>query len=299
MLAATQQLMRDADLSGDPREALRTAYGFYGTIGETSGFPSAHGGYIVQDEHMQIAQYGRSGDLRFIVVDHMISNGYQSWLWDGWAEVGGWAPDDATIVQARSAYTSGPLRELALSHDGDVRTTFLERIAREAPEERAALADNHIATLSATSHRLLLQAIDQMRARVGDGDAAFIAESWRATNQHSIFIHEGRHVLDKATYRVDHGLSDEELEFRAKLSELALADYPRLPLSSISSVNVGDGTSHGNANARILTAYRDWMNAHPGEIAGYDASVPALAQLDKLTDDQIRAVAHSIDPDAH
>lgn len=298
--AAMRKLMRDAHLSGDAHAALLAAYGYYGTdVGLTSGFPSLHAGYVVQDDHMHIVQYGRGGDLRFIVVENMLANGYQSWLWDGWAAVGGWAPDAATIVQVRPAYTNGPLQELALSHPGDARTRYLARIESEQPSERAALANNAVATLSATSHRLTLQAVDQMAARVGADDAAFIAESWRATNQHSIFIHEGRHVLDKATYHDAHTLSDEELEFRAKLSELALSDYPRLPLASVSGVNVGDGTSHGNANARILTAFRDWMNAHTSEVAGFDASVPALAQLDKLSDDQIRAVARSIDPDAH
>jgi hypothetical protein len=296
--AATRRLMRDAGLHGDPQQALLDAYGLYGTIGETGGFPSLHAGYIVQDDRARVEQYGRSGELRFIAIDHMLANGYQGWLWDGWAEAGGWAPDDATIVQVRSAYTTGPLSELALSRSGPSRDRYLARIARQEAQERVALANNAVASLTAMSARLNLQAVDAMAARTHGDDAAFIAEAWRATLQHSIFIHEGRHVLDKATFRGAQALSDEELEFRAKLSELALADYPQLALSNISAVNVGDGTPHGNANARILTAYRDWMGAHAGEIAGYDASAPALAQLDKLSDDQIRSVARVLDPAA-
>lgn len=38
------------------------------------------------------------------------------------------------------------------------------------------------------------------------------------------------------------------------------------------------------------------MRAHPSEIAGYDATKPALPPLDKLTDDQMRAIARSLDP---
>jgi hypothetical protein len=296
--SATQRLMRDAGLQGDPQQALLDAFGLYGTIGETGGFPSLHAGYVVQDDRARVEQYGRSGDLRFIAIDHMLANGYQGWLWDGWAEAGGWAPDDATIVQVRSAYTRGPLNDLALSRPGPSRDRYLARIARQEPQERAALANNAVASLSATSARLNLQAVDAMAARAHGDDAAFIAEVWRATLQHSIFIHEGRHVLDKATFRGAQALSDEELEFRAKLSELALADYPRLALSNMSAVNVGDGTPHGNANARILTAYRDWMGAHVSEIAGYDAGAPALGQLDKLSDEQIRAVARALDPAA-
>jgi hypothetical protein len=296
--AATQRLMRKAGLHGDPQQAMLDAYGLYGTIGETGGFPSLHAGYVVQDDRARVEQYGRSGDLRFIAIDHMLANGYQAWLWDGWAETGGWAPDDATIVQVRSAYTTGPLNELAISRPGASRDRYMARIVRQEPQERAALANNAVASLSATSARLNLQAVDAMAARTHGDDAAFIAEAWRATLQHSIFIHEGRHVLDKATFSGTRALGDEELEFRAKLSELALADYPRLALSNISAVNVGDGTPHGNANARILTAYRDWTGAHTGEIAGYDAGAPALAQLDKLSDNQIRTVARALDPAA-
>lgn len=299
ILAAQTRLMRDAGLSGDPDRALLETYGFYGTIGETGGFPSLHAGYVVQDDRAHVEQYGRSGDLRFIAIDHMLANGYQAWLWDGWAETGGWAPDGATIVQVRSAYTTGPLNELAISRPGASRDRYLARIARQDPQERAVLANNAVASLSATSSRLNLQAVDAMAARMHGDDGAFIAEAWRATMQHSIFIHEGRHVLDKATFSGAHALGDEELEFRAKLSELSLADYPRLALSNISAVNVGDGTPHGNANARILTAYRDWIGAHAAEIPNYDASAPALSQLDKLSDDQIRTVARSLDPAAH
>ncbi len=295
--AAVQQLMREGGINGDPQQALLEAYGLYGVIGETGGFPSLHAGYVVQDERAHIEQYGQTGEIHFIAIDHVLANGYQSWLWDGWAETGGWTPDDRTIVQVREAYTSGPLNELALSAPGASRDRFLARIAREAPQERAALANNAIVSLTATSHRLELQAIDAMATRTHGDETAFVAEAWRATLQHSIFIHEGRHVLDKARFRGPEALGDEELEFRAKLSELALADYPRLALSTISAVNVGDG-AHGAANARILRAYRDWMGAHASEIAAYDQTLPALAQLDKLSDDQIRFIARALDPAA-
>ena len=36
--------------------------------------------------------------------------------------------------------------------------------------------------------------------------------------------------------------------------------------------------------------------AHPDQVAGYDPARPALSQIDKLSDAQIRAVAASLDP---
>jgi hypothetical protein len=38
------------------------------------------------------------------------------------------------------------------------------------------------------------------------------------------------------------------------------------------------------------------LHAHRAEIAGLDATRPLLPQLDKLTDEQLRAAARSMDP---
>ncbi|MEQ1709333.1 MAG: hypothetical protein ABL864_13485 [Terricaulis sp.] len=295
IMSAMGALMSGAGLSGDPRAALAEAFGLYGTIGETSGYPSLHAGHLVQDEHARIEQYGQSAELRFIAIDNMISNGFESWLWDGWAEAGGWAPDNATIVQVRSAYTDGPISALRRVRPGPARERFLARIEAAAPSERAALANGAIASLTATSDRLELQALNEIAAHTGASDEAFLAEHWRASLQHSIFNHEGRHVLDKARHHGLGSLSDTELEYRAKLSELALSDYPRLALSNISGGARGD-TPHGRANTRVLRAIKRWMHSHRREIAGLDSAAPELSQLQLLSNDQIRVIARDLDP---
>lgn len=293
VIAAMQTLMRDAGLSGDPRVALREAYGLYGTIGETSGYPSLHAGHLTQNEAFTVEQYGRRGELRFTVVDNMLANGFESWLWDGWAQTGGWSPDAATIVQVRSAYADGPLNALALARPGVARDRALERMNRNSAAERAALENTDIANLPAVSTRLQLQTIDSIYTGVNGDQDAFLAEHWRAVVQHSITIHEGRHALDRAAAP---DLESEELEFRAKLSELALADYPRLALANLVDGAVGANTGHGQANARILRLFANWMAANTAQINGFDANTPALMQLDKLTNEQIRAVARAADP---
>ena len=75
--SAMGRLMQNASLSGDPKTALANAYGIYGSLGETSGYPSMHGGHLVQDEHLDVAQYGHHAQLRFIVIDNMVSNGFE------------------------------------------------------------------------------------------------------------------------------------------------------------------------------------------------------------------------------
>lgn len=290
IVAAVNALMQAAGLSGDPQQALRDAYGLFGTVGEASNYPSLHGGHLVQDEAMSVAQYGRSGALRFIVIDNMIANGFESWLWDGWAQAGGWANDDG-IVQVRSAYTGGPLQMLQRSRPGAARDRMVAGIEALAATEHTALGRDGVAELPSTSDRLELQAIDQIAARTGGDDAAFIAEAWRATVHYSITLHEGRHALDNA----EGNFSSETLEFRAKLSQIALSDTPRLGLANVAGGAQPD-TPHGNANRRVLEGFRRWMRSHRDEIAGFDPSRPTLTQLHLLTDDQIRAAARSIDP---
>jgi hypothetical protein len=283
-------LMQATGLSGDPRTVLAENLGLYGSLGETSGYPSLHGGHLAEDRNISVDEYGHHGELRFIVIDNMLANGYESWLWDGWAQAGGWSGDGA-IVQIRSAYTDGPLGSLRNTRPGPSREAFLTRLHQHEAEERTALGRDGVASLPATSARLEDQVYQQIAQRVGADDGAFIAEVWRATNQYSIAMHEGRHAIDNANGH--HNAPD--LEYWAKLSQIALADYPRLGLASVAGQQLGD-TPHGIGNRRVLEAYRLWMRAHRGEITGFDASQPTLSQLDKLTDTQIVAVARSIDP---
>ena len=105
---------------------------------------------------------------------------------------------------------------------------------------------------------------------------------------------EGRHALDGLS---SEKLDSEELEFRAKLSEVAFSERPRVSFGGIFNPNMADKTSpHGRANKRIAKGILDWMNAHAGEIAALDANRPRLPQFDKLTDDQMRAAMRSMDP---
>ncbi|MBX3428258.1 MAG: hypothetical protein KF779_01615 [Hyphomonadaceae bacterium] len=290
--AAMGALAQTLGVEGDPRVAFAEMFGIYGSLGDTGGYPSLHGGHFVQEEHIRVSQYGRSGEVRFIVIDHMVSNGFESWLWDGWAETGGWSSSDNAIVQIRSSYTDGPLNALRRTRPGPERERFLANNARAAADERAALGRDGLAQLPATSDRLEQQVYDRIAVQVGEDNEAFIAEVWRATNQTSIESHEGRHELDKANQP---GLSDAQLEFRAKLSQIIFADYPRLGLASVAGGLMNE-SAHGIGNRRVLEGYRRWMRAHRNDIAGFDRSQPALSQLDKLTDEQIVAIARGMDP---
>lgn len=300
---ATAALLSEIGASGDSDQVLLRGYGLHGTVGETGGFPSVHLGHATEDRRQPIQQYGHAADVRFIVLDNMLSNGFESWLWDGYAAAGGWTSAGPVIVQVRPEYTSGPLRSWRLFGDTPDRERLSKRRAELARGDAERLRSTGVAYLPGVADRLRLQIADQIGARVsaqtgGSADLrrAFLAEAWRASVDQSILVHEGRHALDRKLVRGLGRLNDKNLEHRAKLSELALADYPRLALSNINESGIGGPAPHSRANADILKRYADWIDTHREQVQAYDPATPPLAQIDKLTDAQIRSIARSLDP---
>jgi hypothetical protein len=288
---------------GDPEKALHDAFGLHWMEGQTGGVESVHMGHVVEDAPYQVVQYGRHGTVRFISIDNMISNGYQSWLWDGLAQTGGWSENENDIVQIRASYTNGPLQALA-TYDPDVAKKRAADLADADARDREALKKPGAVYLPALQMRLQDEARDQLTA-AAKAEAAktgqpyeriFLKMYWDAEVGHSIYIHEGRHALDHQEYKGDHVLQGADLEFRAKLSEIELATYPRMPLDNILSADIGDDTAHGVADARIMQGLSDWIDAHRGEVPGFDPAVPAAEQIDKLSDDQMRGIAKGMDP---
>jgi hypothetical protein len=78
----------------------------------------------------------------------------------------------------------------------------------------------------------------------------------------SFLGHEAQHFADKRRFA---GLSDWELEFRAKLVELVQADGTSAKLLARFADTQGDdaGVPHGYANGRVIAALREALGADP------------------------------------
>ncbi|MEO8880124.1 MAG: hypothetical protein ABI446_06965 [Gemmatimonadaceae bacterium] len=111
-------------------------------------------------------------------------------------------------------------------------------------------------------------------------------------DESSIFAHEGRHAIDKTLHIADS--SAKNLEYQAKLSEIAFAPLPKLALAGILGANLGDDTPHGIANAKLLRGLLDWMRHH-GFSEGA-AELPLPLRIPTLTDSQLRSAARALDP---
>jgi hypothetical protein len=302
---AAEAMLADAaaGLPGkEPRTALRAAFGLHWMIGETGGVASVHIGHVVEDTRYQVVQFGRRGEVQFVSIDNLLSNGYQSWLWDGDAATGGWS-ELGGIVQIRSSYTPDALLALA-SFDPIVAAKAAADMVGLRQRDAEALKAKPVVFLPALQARLAQQSREQVAAKAraeaartgAPYERTFLKTYWDAEIGHSIYIHEGRHALDHLEFTGLRSLWSPELEFRAKLSEIELADFPRMPLKTILSADIGDDTAHGIADARIMEGLRAWIERHPAEVSGFDPAVPAAEQIDKLSDDQMRQIAHDLDP---
>jgi hypothetical protein len=274
------------------RDELARRFGALVNLGVTAGTLDLHYGHGAIDEERTVEQYGERGAIRFVSLDGLVSNGYQTWAWDGESAHGGWGTRDL-IVQVRPAYAGGgPAAWRALHEEPDA----VEVGAREAAELERARQERCV-YLPALRDRLRWQGLAQIRDSLRDagfeGTAlrnAFLSEFEAATVESSIFAHEGRHVID---HRL--GMEDsEELEFRAKLSEVAFARYPRLAVRAILSPSMGDATPHGRANLRVMCEVVEWLTTNPPAVL--DPELPVLPQLSRLTDDELRQAFRSIDP---
>ncbi|MBI1210517.1 MAG: hypothetical protein GC190_03570 [Alphaproteobacteria bacterium] len=281
---------------------IRSRFGGVINVGDTGGVENMHFGHVFIDDQHAVDQYGRHAVLRLIVLDRMVSNGYESWVWDGRQAHGGWSNDEG-IFQVRPRYADGPLKSWERLTDPAQRAEIENEVRLlSAGDDEIARADP-ASFLPGLSLRLRWSGLNALADNLRKAGFAgtelkrrFMLDLSRITLDSSIFAHEGRHALDKI-YVKDAKLESEELEFRAKLSEVAFSESPRLSFGSIFNPNTGDATSpHGRANKRIDQGLVAWMDAHRSEIAGLDPGRPLLPQFDKLSDDQMRSAMRSMDP---
>ena len=290
---------RAGDLDRRVLQQLASSFGAYISIGTTAGYFDLHMGHLVSDETRVIEQYGRRAELRFLVLDNMVSNGFQSWAWESGAQHGGWNKPYG-IFQVRPAYVGGGRRAWRRLHSEDELEELSDEMERESrlDEERASRDPHaHLPGLALRlEHQGLMNLRSELQARGLEGDElkiAFLAEYDQAVLESSIFAHEGRHAIDKR-YRSVLSFSRNS-ELTAKLSEVAFAPRPRLALGAIISPTIGDRTPHGRANLEIMKGLVSWMGRHRNEIRGLDAERPLLPQLDLLSDEQLRQAFRSMD----
>lgn len=278
-------------------ELVQPRFGTTGYLGFSSGFSSKEIclGHIVNITHKEVLQYGYKGALTFIETDLMTSNGFSDWFTEGKSRNGGWSVND-TIYQVREAYVRDPMNAWTMMTDSSIRK---ERLA---PFENVMASNDTATILTGINARMRMDALDSLYASLyqqGLRDRALQVAFMHAFEQKqqdaSIFAHEGRHSIDQIYFKNDFDKAPaKEREYRAKLSEIACADFPVYLLGKIIS-KVGP-TGHGQANLMILNNTLDWMSRHQQDIKGYNPALPAIKQIYLLSESQISNCFREIDP---
>ena len=266
--------------------------------GTTGNVEDLHSGHRVSDETREVHQYGKSAHIHFSVLDGMISDGYQSWAWDGRAAHGGWA-SDTEIMQVRDAYADGPLRAWHARTDPAIIARKAQALASDSAADIARAREKEVAYFPSVDARLRRDAelalIDSLK-RTGLGgrdlELAFVRVYGNDIDEGSIFAHEGRHAIDKTLHIRDSSATN--LEYQAKLSQIAFGPLPKIGLAGVLEPTTGDNTPHGTADARLIGELLDWMRHHGFSESG--GSLPLPLQMPALTDAQLREAARSLDP---
>ena len=281
------------------KAALEEKFGAQYAFGSTNGFPSFYGGHAVQDQTKSITQYGKKGAIRFISLDGIVGNDYTGW-YRKHIRVGGWASKNK-FVQLRPAYAMNGVPQWSRLTDAVVRKKYLDKMRQQMNEDEKLAAKNPYAYLPGLQKQVEYQELQRILRDVkskskqsSNLQLAFIKYLKKLIKEASIFIHEGRHVIDK---NISDQFSSADLEYRAKLSEVALSPYPKyMFIRQVMTHSIGNNSSHGQANLKVIKKLVQWMNQHAATIKGFNAKRPTLLQFNLLTDNQLKIALQSFDP---
>lgn len=280
----------------DETEKHFGARGFTGGTGNYSGYVLCLG-HIVNQEKAKVEQYGFEPEFTYTQLDMMVSNGFSSWFWES-KSIGGWATENE-IIRVRAAYLNGPINAWKMVTD-PVERQKKERIIEDflngTSSDQHRVAKGLAVKLKFDALTGLYDHLSSTGLLGNDLKLAFLSKYEQYRMEASILAHEGRHSIDqKYMPKEFEGWSNEEREFRAKLSQIIFAPAPKLELSGMVTSITGD-SGHILANRRIVTVAIEWMKVNKENISGYSDQKSAFSQMHLLTKKQIKECYQQADP---
>ena len=278
---------------------LRKKFGAEYASGKTNGYLAFYGGHAIQDQTKAIDQYGKKGEIRYVSLDGMVANDFTGW-YRNHIRVGGWARKNM-FVRLRPAYTTVGLHQWSILSDKVEQKKFLANLEQKLKEDELLAKKNPHTYLPGIAkkieYRELKRMLEEVKTKAKTQDnlqLKFIKYMKKLIKNSSIFVHEGRHVIDK---NLPQKFTSAELEYRAKLSEIALSPYPMYVfIRQVMTHSIGSHSSHGQGNLMVIKKLTQWMESNATSIKGFDKNRPTLVQIDLLTDTQLRTALQSFDP---
>lgn len=258
-------------------------------------------GYVVDDFTTRVSQWGSTGNFRLIVLRDMVSNGLISWLSDGAGGVGGWNLGDNLMFAVQDS--SGTILTSLDLLDEDKRTASLHT----AKEYDGTLSGKEPAEIFFSKTLVHKLAENQINAEIKWADEAGIAEELRGSyiitkyqNNYlftTIIVHEGQHALDKYFPNTWYG----ELEYRAKLSELAYGELQYRTLANLHTPAAGTDVhdQHTAANTRVFEDIIQHILDNSEQYPEINSNQNIMIQLDKLSQEQLKQIAIAVFEDKY
>lgn len=257
-----------------------------------------HFGRIIDSSIIHSNLWEKETDLKVVTLKNMTSNGLDYWRTMNTIGVGGWSENEAEIVRVILNSENDNILQLASLYDKDVRERLtkdfiakqIEKEEREplelyfSPEIKMELATRQIDIEIEKARNKGIPENELQRYLFDKIQKNFIVKT-------NIFVHESQHSTDskfgfsfKASW---------EKEYRPKLSQLTYGDMPFSSLNQFYNSSIGEeiNNTHLMANTQIFKDIVQYIFDNHEEFPQIDIQNNILAQITKLSEDDLRAIA--------
>ncbi len=267
-------------------------------------------GHQLATETTTVSQHGVQADVTALSVGFMAARGFEVFVLGDNASGRGWNSEEGTVqlagseaAEAGGVQTGAALWQRCGAGVDPVKRAY--EIRDMSLGDAALMGNKTVAYLPGLKTRLEWQAchgLMHMLKRSGLEkeriEGAFTAEADFAITEGQVNGYQARFAIERAR------LGDEfantpaaTLEYHARLAMIVKSPRPRFALAgAILLPGIGGDTPAGQANARVLEGFVEWMEKHPTEVIAFDRKRPTLVQLDHLSDEQIINIAKALDP---
>lgn len=262
---------------------------------ELEGNVGCNFGYVVGDSIEAFSQWGDEAQIRVTLLKNMEINGFVPWYMN--MEIsGGWSNDFGTVVVLDSKYYLARelWKEAITIEEQNSKIKEKQNLHKDIynrPSKEVFYSD-------LLSYKFMLKdVVDLIDKFKKDFDSqsdlkAFVQEYIAYKGIVPITTHhEAQHDIDMKYYDYERW----EKEYRAKLTELVYGEMPFLSLYGFMQLDMkNEETAYGKAHNKIFKDIGNYIYNHKDAYPMIDTTKNILAQLDKLSKDDIRNITISI-----
>ncbi len=275
---------------------LEKKHRLYMTMGKTQGLDSLHFGFMLSAEPVQVIHWGQTARLEHVVLSPIYDNSCGAWIVNNDNVVPGWNTGGNQIYHVLVASITDALEVAGATKRFETKKSvkaWWEKQTAYKPTEGVKWTD----LTENRKSNLRLQVAEmkhfssQARARGLDLTTYIL----RSKFQTDIVTHEGQHAIDSGR---PGSHSSQDLEYRAKLAELA---YGASPYSSLKQFANAFGGSilqkllaHGKADTTLMKRIVEVLAGDDELNKRLDRTIPLCLQLGELTPEEVVKLAHKV-----